>query len=211
MRWGLLLGVLLLGLVVVGMVRFSLSSLSQQQFPSLAEEVNRQTSGLGPAGLEARPPASTAEAELMQEEARLRSAIRPQLAPLKSFDLAQDELFSELVNLKLSVRDVSLEPVDGNRSRSVRTSESDLTIRLRPGRLLLDEQVALAGLVVGKYVLQDRIRVRHLLVQLDRRAEGSGEPPLIRQLTGKDAASFYNQTMTLQQFRLAVVAGTHVP
>lgn len=140
-------------------------------------------------------------------EGRLRALIQPQVKPMRTFDLAQDELFGEMLNLRAGIVDVKLEPVQGDRTRSVRTSEADVILKLKPGRFSAEEQTAVAGLVVGKYLQQAKMQVRFLILEIAR----EGAEPLIRQVPGKTAQAFFDQQRSYRQYLLEVQAGTQLP
>lgn len=149
----------------------------------------------------------TPSAQDEELEGRLRALIQPQVKPMRTFDLAQDELFGEMLNLRAGIVDVKLEPVQGDRTRSVRTSEADVILKLKPGRFSAEEQTAVAGLVVGKYLQQAKMQVRFLILEIAR----EGAEPLIRQVPGKTAQAFFDQQRSYRQYLLEVQAGTQLP
>ncbi len=135
---------------------------------------------------------------------RLRRAIPPNVSAFRNFEQAEDRLFGELLNLKIGVADVKLDPVDGDRAGPVRRTETDVMVRVRNGRLPVEEQTGMIGLVIGKYISRDRLRVRDLVLRIER----SGQVPVVRIVPGKSAEAYFTGRINLAQYLLAVQAGT---
>ncbi|MFM7204385.1 MAG: hypothetical protein ACKO6N_26710 [Myxococcota bacterium] len=211
-RWGRLVGLILLTLLALAVGRGVMRSISMPGVPTLAEELEPPRGPLDPVpadqGVRDTPHPQTFTEEADQAtDGRLRAQLRPDITPMRTFDQAQDELFGELLNLRLSVLDVKLEPLKGERFRSVRTTESDVVVRIKPGRLADEEQVALCGLVMGKYLQQQRLNLRFLMVQIER----GGDTPLVRQVPSKDVLQYFERQLSYRQFLLAAQAGTLLP
>ena len=147
------------------------------------------------------------EPGLTATDYRLRSMIPPNVVAFRSFEQAEDRLFSELLNLKIGVADVQLIPVEGDTNRSVRRTESDVSVRLRHSPLPAEEQTGIIGLVIGKYMSRDRLKVRDLVMRIER----AGQVPVVRIVPGRAAAEYFAGRINYQQYLLAVQAGTVSP
>ncbi len=150
---------------------------------------------------------ATPTPELAAMDLRMRKAIPPNIGAFRSFEQAEDRLFSELLNLKIGVADVRLKPVDGNVYMPVRKTESDITVRLRHARLPIEEQTGIIGLVIGKYMSRERLKVRDLVLRIER----PDQVPAVRIVPGRSAKAYFRGEITFRQFLLAVQAGTVTP
>ena len=196
-RLGVVVGLLLLTFAAVS---FYLRVTANQAFQTKdAPSASLEDKAPKAIASSAKPPATPAP---VFDDAPIRAQIKPRLSPMRTFEQAEEELFIELINLKAAIADVRIEPVSGNRSRSVRTERSDVIVRLRPGVDDLEKTEITVGLVVGKYVSRKihdggRIRVRDLvfLYRLE-----DGEPLLAAKVKGETAWSYYRGGVKAQTY-----------